>query len=85
MVEIIDARVPFVAALEDAVVRRGPRLVALADGPAFVGRAENGGGACIDDFSNTPVRVPRRLEDVDRADDVDQSAEPRVGAAGRNL
>src|SRR5438067_7726348 len=85
MIMKIDARVSFIATLEDSVMCCGLWLIALSHGAIFVHSSEDRSRACVNNSLDLSGRATRSLEDVYCADDVDKRAETRVCLAGRHL
>ena len=83
----VDARVPFVALLEHAVVRSGQEECAFGDGRAAVELLgpKDCGGAGVDDPLHKIAPAARHLEDVQRAQHVDLGAAHGVGRARGHL
>src|SRR5207248_1119427 len=95
----IDAGVAFVAALEDAIMRRGDQRDIVAEripltpspsppegrGEIMFGWSENRGGAGVDEPLDLPLQLLDRFEYGQRADDVDLRAKNRIGPTHRHL
>src|SRR6185503_8012315 len=85
VIEIVNARVVFVASFESTVMSGGPRRVTLSQRTLIFGHSKHCGRAGVDHSLDGVRSATRRFEDINCTDDINHCSETRVGLADRNL
>src|SRR5882672_11950316 len=82
---MVNPRVAFVAAFENAVVRSWLRFVALSDRSLFFDHPEHRRRTGVGDVPDLTLALTGGFEDIDRAQDVYHRAQTRISLTGRHL